>query len=64
MDKTGAKLSELMCVFPKRVGSTERKLNCPEEAKFEVVEKFKQYLEDGHKFRKIITIDGVRVERF
>ncbi len=62
LDKTGSKLSELMASFPQRPGSPEIKLACPEEDKFDIVEKFKGFLENGHKFKKVITLDGVRVE--
>jgi phosphomannomutase/phosphoglucomutase len=62
MEKTGLKLSELMSSFPPRPGSPEMKLKCLDEDKFNVVEKLKAFLENGHKFKKVITIDGVRVE--
>ena len=62
MDKTGSKLSELMSDFPERSSSPEIKLECPEESKFGIVEKLKEYFSSGHKFKKVITIDGVRVE--
>jgi len=62
MEKTGLKLSELMSSFPQRPSSPEMKLKCPDEDKFEVMDKLKEFFENGHKFKKVITIDGVRVE--
>jgi phosphomannomutase len=62
LDKTGQKLSDLMDIFPQRLSSPEIKLECSDENKFEVVEKLKSFFQSSGKFKKIITIDGVRVE--
>lgn len=62
LDKTGSKLSELMSKYPLRMNSPELKLACSDERKFVVVEELKGFLSRGHKFKRIITIDGVRVE--
>ena len=62
MDKTDQKLSVLMDIFPQRLSSPEIKLECSDENKFEVVEKLKTFFQSSGKFKKIITIDGVRVE--
>jgi len=62
LDKTGSKLSDLMSKYPLRMSSPELKLECPDERKFVVVEELKEHLSHGHKFKRIIAIDGVRVE--
>jgi phosphomannomutase/phosphoglucomutase len=60
MDKKGKKLSELMDTIPRRVSTPELKVACPDDKKFDVVEKVaKQVYEDG-KFKGVVKIDGVR----
>ncbi len=54
----GGKLSRLVADLPKYYASTEERIPCPENKKFEVVEALKQEFSDY----KQITIDGVRIE--
>lgn len=62
LDSNELKLSEMMDNYPKRLSSPEMKLSCADEKKFEIVEKLKANFEHGHKIKKIITMDGLRVE--
>ncbi len=61
LEKTGKKLSELVADFPKRVQTSEIKVPCADEKKFEVIEnvKTKLHLKREH-FLTISELDGVR----
>jgi phosphomannomutase/phosphoglucomutase len=54
----GGKLSRLVADLPRYYASTEERLPCPENKKFEVVEALKREFSDY----KQITIDGIRIE--
>ncbi|MEM7008676.1 MAG: phosphomannomutase/phosphoglucomutase [Thermodesulfobacteriota bacterium] len=56
---TGKKVSELLGGIPHSVSTPEIRLECPEEIKFELVEKVKNVLSETH---EVIDIDGVRIE--
>lgn len=58
LSKTEKKLSELLDDVPKTFSTPEIRINCPDEIKFQVVEKIKSYFKDHF---KVIDIDGVRV---
>ena len=59
ISKTGKKVSELLEGIPPAFTTPEIRVDCPEEMKFEVVEKVKQELKRDY---QVIDIDGVRVE--
>ena len=54
----GGKLSRMVADLPKYYASTEERIPCPENKKFEVVEALKREFSSY----KLITIDGVRIE--
>lgn len=54
----GAKLSRLVADLPRYYASTEERLPCPDDKKFQVVEALKQEFSSY----KLITLDGVRIE--
>ena len=56
---TGKKVSELLEDIPETVSTPEIRLDCPEEIKFELVERVKNKLSEEH---QVIDIDGVRIE--
>ena len=56
---TGKKVSELLGDIPHSVSTPEIRLECPEEIKFELVERVKNNLAQEH---QVIDIDGVRIE--
>jgi len=57
--KTGKKLSQLLDDVPRTVITPEIRVDCPDEIKFEVVEKVRDELRKDH---PIIDVDGVRVQ--
>lgn len=59
MSKTGKKVSELLGDIPESVSTPEIRVDCPEEIKFQLVERVKDQLSQEH---EVIDIDGVRVE--
>jgi phosphomannomutase/phosphoglucomutase len=59
LDRARCKLSELLIDLPKVVNTPEIRLDCPDEIKFDVVEKVKEILAQKY---EVIAIDGVRVE--
>lgn len=66
MDETKKSLSELMSEFPNPVNTPEIKVKCPDNKKFDVIEKITQQIRSENqktqKFINIIDIDGVRVK--
>ncbi len=60
MDTTGLTLSEIMSAYPKRVSSTEIKLNCPDEKKFELVNEVSKKVRSMDGVFNVLLIDGVR----
>ena len=59
LSQSGRKLSELMSVIPIYPSTAETRYDCPDDKKFEVVEKVKQRaLSEG---LETITVDGVRI---
>lgn len=59
ISNTGKKVSELLGDIPESVSTPEIRLDCPEEIKFELVEKVKNDLSEKH---EVIDTDGVRIE--
>ncbi len=59
LSKTGKKVSELLEGIPHSVSTPEIRVDCPEEIKFQVVDKVKAELSRSH---QVIDIDGVRIE--
>lgn len=55
---TGKKLSELIDDLPKTYNTPEIRVDCPDEKKFQTVEKAKAFFKSKH---KVIDIDGARV---
>ncbi len=66
LDGTKSKLSSLMSQFPKMVSTSEIKVNCPDEKKFEVIENILRDINDeqlkNKAYIEVITIDGVRAK--
>lgn len=60
LSNTDKKTSELLENTNKYYSTEELKFNVPDDIKFEVVEKVKEYCNDNN--YKIITVDGVRCE--
>jgi phosphomannomutase/phosphoglucomutase len=60
LDREDAKLSELMKSIPKRVGSPEFKVACPDNTKFEVVRRIHDKIKNSSDFSNVIDIDGTR----
>lgn len=58
MSKTGKKVSELISDLPKTYNTPEIRVDCPDEIKFQVVEKVAEKFRQGY---DVIDIDGVRV---
>jgi len=58
LSKTDQKLSQLLDDVPKAFITPEIRVDCPDEIKFEVVERVKEELKKDH---PIIDVDGVRV---
>jgi len=59
VSKTGKKVSELLEGVPPAFSTPEIRVDCPEEIKFQVVEKVKEELRKSY---QVIDIDGVRIE--
>ncbi|HUU49716.1 MAG TPA: phosphomannomutase/phosphoglucomutase [Nitrospinota bacterium] len=58
LSKTEKKLSELLDDVPKTFSTPEIRIDCPDNMKFQVVEKIKAYFKEHF---EVIDIDGVRV---
>ena len=59
VSKSDAPLSELLSDLPKLYSTPELRVECPEELKFELVDKVTEFFKaEGH---KVIDIDGARV---
>lgn len=58
MSNTDKKLSDLISDLPKTFNTPEIRVDCPDDKKFQTVEKAKEYFRSRH---KIIDIDGARV---
>lgn len=58
MSNTDKKLSHLISDLPKTFNTPEIRVDCPDDKKFQTVEKAKEYFRSRH---KIIDIDGARV---
>jgi len=58
LSKTDKKISDILSDLPQTFSTPEIRIDCPDEKKFEVVEKIKQYFASRY---KIIDVDGVRV---
>jgi phosphomannomutase/phosphoglucomutase len=59
LSKTNKKLSQLLSDVPKTSITPEIRVDCPDEIKFEVVEKVKESLRKDY---PVIDVDGVRVK--
>jgi phosphomannomutase/phosphoglucomutase len=59
LSKTERKLSQLLEDVPKTFITPEIRVDCPDEIKFEVVEKVKEELRNDY---SLINVDGVRVQ--
>ena len=59
MSRTSEKLSEIVANFPKYFATDEIKIACPDDKKFQVVEKVKAYAKSMN--YPINDIDGVRI---
>jgi phosphomannomutase/phosphoglucomutase len=59
LSKTNKKLSQLLSDVPKTSITPEIRVDCPDEIKFEVVEKVKEALRKDY---PVIDVDGVRVK--
>jgi phosphomannomutase/phosphoglucomutase len=56
---TGQKLSQLLSDVPHTFNTPEIRVDCPDDVKFQVVEKVKNYFAGNY---DVIDIDGVRVQ--
>jgi len=59
LSKSGKKLSEILSDVPKSFNTPEIRVDCPDNIKFQVVEKVKNYFQKDY---EIIDIDGVRIK--
>jgi len=59
ISKTGKKVSELLGDVPHSVSTPEIRMDCPDEIKFQVVERVRSELSREY---EVIDIDGVRIE--
>jgi phosphomannomutase/phosphoglucomutase len=59
VSRTGKRLSELLEGVPPAFSTPEIRVDCPEEIKFQVVDRVKEELKKGY---RVIDIDGVRIE--
>lgn len=59
LSKTGKKVSELLEGIPKMFNTPEIRVDCPDEVKFEIVERVSKGLKGDH---EVIDIDGLRIE--
>jgi phosphomannomutase/phosphoglucomutase len=58
ISKSGKKMSELGKALPRYITSDDTRIHCPDDRKFEVVERLKRKFEGEG---KLITLDGVKV---
>lgn len=58
LSKTDKPLSALFADLPKTFSTPELRVDCPDETKFDVVQKIAEYFARNH---KVITIDGARI---
>ncbi len=58
VDRAGGPLSTLLADLPRTVSTPEIRVDCPDEAKFALVERVKEAFRKTH---RIIDVDGVRV---
>ena len=58
LSKTDKPLSALFADLPKTYSTPELRVECPDETKFEVVQKIAEYFAREH---RVITIDGARI---
>lgn len=61
MDQAKIPLSEMMSEYPKRFSTTELKVDCDDELKFQVINLVKIYLMNNVEYKKLVDIDGVRL---
>lgn len=59
VSRTGKRVSELLEGVPPAFSTPEIRVDCPEEIKFQVVDRVKEELKKGY---RVIDIDGVRIE--
>lgn len=59
LSESGKKLSEILSDVPKSFNTPEIRVDCPDNIKFQVVEKVKNYFQKDY---EIIDIDGVRIK--
>lgn len=63
LSSPGVSLSKVMSGFPKRIGSSEIKVTCSDDEKFDIVKKITAQLANkSAEFDNITTIDGVRAK--
>ncbi len=63
-EEPGLKFSALLKGLPKTKVTPEMRINCPDEEKFEIIERLKRAIAESSgepKIRNIIDIDGLRV---
>jgi phosphomannomutase/phosphoglucomutase len=58
VDRAGAPLSSLLADLPRTVTTPEIRVDCPDEEKFQLVERVKETFRQTH---RVIDVDGVRV---
>ncbi len=58
LSKTDQPLSAMLADLPKTFSTPELRIDCPDEIKFDVVQKIAAYFAHDH---KVITIDGARI---
>jgi phosphomannomutase/phosphoglucomutase len=58
LSETGKRIGELLADVPKMVSTPEIRVDCPEQKKFEVVDRLKQYFAARY---ETIEIDGARI---
>lgn len=58
LSKTDKKLSQMLSDLPRTYSTPEIRIDCPDEKKFEIVDKLKEYF--AHRY-ETIDIDGIRV---
>ena len=58
LSKTDATLSAMLAVLPKTFSTPELRIDCPDEIKFDVVQKIAAHFARDH---EVITIDGARI---
>ncbi len=58
LSKTGDRFSELFDGIPQTYSTPELRVDCPDEVKFDIVQKIAEYFSRDH---DVITIDGARI---